>query len=82
MNLRASHKKVRASLVMVVCRLVVCLLGELGSGELVHVWCQLRGQIGRHYLVIEGRHHLPALDKRLGHVGNRPVDLRVLILFV
>ena len=58
------------------------LLVELGSGELVHVWRQLRGQIGRHDLVIEGRHHLPALDERLRHVGDRPVNLGVLVLFV
>ena len=67
---------------MLVRRLVVLLLVELGSGELIHVRRQLRGQIGRHDLVIEGRHHLPALDKRLRHVGDRPVNLGVLVLFV
>ena len=67
---------------MVVRRLVVLLLVELRRGELVHVWGQLRGQIGRHYLVIEGRHHLPALNEGLRHVGNRPVAVGVPVLFV
>ena len=66
--LRAIHKQVRTGFIVVVSRLVVLLLVELRSGELVHVRRQLRGQIGGHDLVIEGRHHLATLDERFGHV--------------
>ena len=68
-NLRAVQEKVGAPLVLVVCRLYVLFLVELGRGELIDVWSQHWGHVRRHDLLIEWSHHSPALDERLGHIG-------------